>query len=80
MAISKSAISAALKSVLNANMNQTDRDAALTAFCDEVANQIATAAQSAVQGATYTNIPVLTSPAGPVTGTITTTATTVVTP
>jgi hypothetical protein len=66
----KETLKAQLKAAFQAQSAKTDNpEAAL----EDLAGMIATAVDAYIKSATITNVPVLTSPAGPVSGTITST-------
>lgn len=70
MALNKVQLKADIKAAFDAQKTKTsDPDAAI----NDIADKIATAIDNYVKTITITSIPVLTSPAGPVTGTITNT-------
>lgn len=81
MALSKTALKTIIKNALTANVNNTnDPNAAIEALAAAIADAIAQGVDTYVTTATVTNIPALTSPSGPVTGTIATTIAGVITP
>jgi hypothetical protein len=70
MALVKNILKTQLKAAFQAQASKTDNpEAAL----DDLADQIANAVDAYIKSATITNAPVLTSPSGPVSGTITST-------
>lgn len=80
MPISKTTLKSQIKAAFEAaKANTSDAETALDVLCEAMALAIATQIQAGVQTAIYTNVPVLISPAGPVSGVITTTATNTIT-
>jgi hypothetical protein len=80
MAFSKSSLKAAIKStLLDLRNNTDDPDTAADALAQTIADNIGTQLTAMFTDAVITNVPVLASPSGPVTGTITTTITIIVT-
>jgi hypothetical protein len=70
MALVKDSLKTQLKAAFQAQTGKTDNpEAAL----EDLADKIASAVDSYIKSATITNVPALTSPAGPVSGTITST-------
>jgi hypothetical protein len=70
MALNKDTLKGQIKAAFQAQAGKTDNpDAAL----DDLSDKIAIAIDAYIKSATINNIPVLTSPSGPVTGTITST-------
>jgi hypothetical protein len=70
MALVKATLKAQIKAAFQAQSSKTDNPAAAL---DDLADQIATAVDAYIKSATITNVPALISPAGPVSGTITST-------
>ena len=71
MALVKETLKTAIEAVFNANISSptTEQTAQINAMSDGITNAI----DAYIKSATVTSVPVLTSPSGPVTGTITNT-------
>ncbi len=81
MPLSKTTLKNIIKTALEDNLEITDDPAAaINLLAQAIADAIAQGVNDYVTTATVTNVPVLTSPAGPVTGVITTTIVGTITP